>query len=95
MEETLLKCHRFSDVGVLATDFPTENRELAKAYHTVVYLRGLAQRLAESNRADDISEYYVALFYYALNMTRFAALPVIQREHALLSACLLLSSLGL
>lgn len=95
MEETLLKCHRFSDVGQLATDFPTENRELAKAYHTVVYLRGLAQKLAESNRADDISEYYIALFYYALNMTRFAALPTIQREHALLSASLLVDRLGL
>jgi len=68
---------------------------LAKAYATIVHLRRLACRLAEHNPNDDISEYYIALLYNALNTLRFSSLQQIQREHALLSASLLVDKLGL
>jgi CheY-like chemotaxis protein len=95
MEETLSKCERFSQVEQLATDLPTGNRALAKAYGTTVHLRNLARRLVAQNSADDISEYYIALLYYAMNTIRFYTLPAVQREHALLCASLLADRLGL
>lgn len=96
MEEVLLDNTRLSNqVEQLATSFSTGNPALAKAYATVVHLHKLARRLVEHNPSDDISEYYIALFYSALNTLQFFSLPSTQREHALLSASLLADRLGL
>ena len=95
MEEVLCSIERFSQVEQLATWLPTENQALAKAYATVVHLRTLACRLVERNPSDDISEFYIALLYTALYTLRFSSLPSGQREHALLSASLLVDRLGL
>ncbi len=86
---------RFSEVEQLANKLPPANRALAKAYAAVVHLRTLARRLVEQNPNDDISEYYIALFYTALYTLRFTQLSPGQREHALLSASLLADRLGL
>lgn len=95
MEEALCSIERFSQVEQLATRLTTENIALAKAYTTVVHLRTLASKLVAQNPSDDISEYYIALFYNAMNTIRFYSLPLGQREHALLSASLLADRLGL
>ncbi len=95
MEEALFRIEHFSQLQQLTTNFPTENRALAKAYATVVHLRTLARKLVAQNPSDDISEYYIALFYNALNTLRFYSLPARQREHALLCASLLADRLGL
>lgn len=95
MEEALCSIEHFSQVQQLAHNLPTENRALAKAYATVVHLRTLARRLVTQNPSDDISEYYIALFYNAVNTLRFYSLPSGQREHALLCASLLADRLGL
>jgi CheY-like chemotaxis protein len=95
MEEALLQCKRFSEVERLAGQFVTQNRALGKTFATVAHLRSLAHRLVGQNPADDISEYHIALLYYALNLLRFYWLPPLQREHALLSASLLTDRLGL
>ncbi len=95
MEEALCGIARFSQVEQLVTHFPTENRALAKVYATVVYLRTLAGKLVAQNPSDDISEYYIALFYNAVNTLRFYSLPSRQREHALLCASILADRLGL
>ncbi len=89
MEEALCSIEHFSQVEELMTIFSTQNKAVAKAYTAVVHLRTLAQRLVAQNPADDISEYYIALLYNAVNTTRFSGLPSGQREHALLSASLL------
>lgn len=89
MEEALCNIDRFSQVEQLATKLSTENLSLAKAYATIVHLRRLACRLIEHIPSDDISEYYIALFYSALNTLRFFSLPLRLREHALLCASLL------
>jgi CheY-like chemotaxis protein len=94
MEEALCSIDRFSQVERLAARFSTENQALAKVYDVVVYLRTLARKLVVQNPSDDISEYYIALFYNAMNMLRFYG-PVVQREHALLSASILAERLGL
>jgi CheY-like chemotaxis protein len=94
MEETLCSIDRFSQVEGLSTRFSTENRALAKVYDVVVYLRHLARKLVVQNPNDDMSEYYIALFYNAMNMLRFYG-PLVQREHALLCASLLADRLGL
>jgi CheY-like chemotaxis protein len=94
MEEALCRAERFSQVGQLLTSLPTQNRALAKAYATVVHLRTLAHRLVAQNPSDDISEYYIALFYNAVNTLRFYTLPSRQREHALLCASILADRLG-
>lgn len=91
MEETLLGIDRFSQIDHLKTAFPTENPALAKAYATVVHLRGLARQLVAHNPSDDFSEYHIASLYQALHRIRF--LPKVQRDHALLSASLLAEKL--
>jgi CheY-like chemotaxis protein len=95
MEEILCRIEHFSKVETLATAFKTENATLAKAYGTVVHLRTWAYRLVELNPNDDMSEYYIALLYIALNTLRFSSLASVQREHALLSASLLADRLNL
>ncbi len=95
MEEALCSIEHFSQVDRLAANFSTENPTLAKAYSSVVHLRTLARKMVAQNTGDDIGEYYVALFYNALNTLRFYSLPAGQREHALLCASLLADRLGL
>jgi DNA-binding response OmpR family regulator len=95
MEEALFSIKLFSQVHLLAQRFQTSNLELAKAYASVVQLRKLAFQLVEHNLVDDLSEYYIALLYCALNTLGFSSLQQVQREHALLSASLLVDKLGL
>jgi CheY-like chemotaxis protein len=95
MEEALCSIERFSEIDRLTTEFATSNPALAKIYTTVVHLRNLAYKMVAQNLADDINEYYAALFYNALNTLRFYSLPSGQREHALLCASLLADRLGL
>ncbi len=95
MEEALCSIERFSQVQQLVSAFVTENPALEKAYAVIAHLRSLASKLVAQNPGDDISEYYIALFYNAINTIRFYSLPAIQREHALLSASLLADRLGL
>jgi CheY-like chemotaxis protein len=95
MEEALCSIERFSQVKDLAIRFSTTNQMLMKTYDTIIRLRRFASRLVEQNPNDDISEYYIALLYSALNTLRFSSLQQIQREHALLSASLLVDKLGL
>jgi thiamine kinase-like enzyme len=95
MEEALCSIERFSQVEQLPIRFTAENTALAKAYSTVVHLRTLARKLVAQNPSDDIGEYYIALFYNAINTIRFYSLPLGQREHALLCASLLADRLGL
>ena len=94
MEEALCSIDHFSQLELLATRFSTENEALAKVYDIVVYLRGVAYKLIMQNPSDDMSEYYIALFYNAMNMLRFYG-PIVQREHALLSASILADRLKL
>lgn len=92
---------RFSEVEQLPDDIPSENQEeLARAYAAVVHLRRLASRLLiaqnpQEETPDDIGEYYIALFFAALNTLQFFSLAPVQREHALLSASMLAERLGL
>ena len=95
MEEVLCSIEHFSQLERLTTNLPTENQALAKAYSIAVHLRSLARKLVAQNPSDDISEYYIALFYNAVNTLRFYSLPARQREHALLCASLLADRLGL
>ena len=94
MEEVLCFAENFHQVNALLTSFPTENEALAKAYTIVRHLRTLAAGLVASSQHDDIKEYYIALFYNALNTLRFSSLETVQLEHALLSASLLADKLN-
>jgi hypothetical protein len=93
MEEALCNTERFSQIEELEATLETSNTALAKAYSTAVYLRTLSHRLVPKKPNDDISEYYIALLYYALKTIRFYSLPTLQRQHALLSASLLVDRL--
>lgn len=96
MEDALCSIDRFNQIEQLTTQLPTENIALAKAYATVVHLRTIARRLVARNPNNDISEYYIALLYHAMNTIRFTSLLASrQREHALLCASLLAEKLGL
>ncbi len=90
LEEALCVAVGFSHVGELEKTFSTNNQALAKAFAVAVHLRTIGYRLVERNPQADLSEYYIALYYYALNTIRFhSLLPSVQRQHALLSASLL------
>lgn len=89
LEEALCSIEHFSQVEQQENPFSRSNRTLAKAYAVVMHLRKLAGILRRLTPNENMNEYYVALLYYAVNTLRFSQLPVDQREHALLSACLL------
>lgn len=96
MEEFLLdSLQNFSQVEQMSSSIPTENQALAKAYAVVVHLRRQAYRLVAQNQDSRLSEYYIALFFSALNTLQFFSLSSTQREHALLSASLLADRLDL
>jgi CheY-like chemotaxis protein len=94
LEEALNSPESFSQLSQLEHILPTENQLLSRVYTVVVHLRTLARKLVAQNPGDDMSEYYIALFYNAVNTLRFYKLPSAQREHALLSASLLADHLG-
>lgn len=94
MEDALCSIERFSDLHQLAGNLATNNVAIAKAHTVVIHLRKLAHKLIEKNPQAHIREYYMALFYHALNTTRYTTLSLVQREHALLSASLLSERLG-
>jgi CheY-like chemotaxis protein len=95
MEKALCSVEHFSQLEQLAGNLLTENSALAKAYAIVIHLRKLARKLVSQNPEDDITEYFIALLYHAVNTLRFRDLSIRQREHALLSASLLAERLGL
>lgn len=94
MEEALCSPTRFSEVEHLEGGLNSGNEALTKAFSTAAHLRTLAHKIVSQNPSDDINEYYIALLYYALKTIRFFALPTVQRQHALLSASLLVDRLG-
>lgn len=87
MERTLWGITRFSDLDRLSSTLEDVTPEIRKAYEISLYLRQIARQI--TLRSDDFSEYSIASCYCALNLTRFYALPMVQREHALLSASLI------
>lgn len=95
MEEVLCAANLFSEVPQLAARMTSTNQALAKACDVIIHLRTLARKLIAQNPSDDMSEYYIALFYYAVNTLRFYNLSSCQREHALLCASLLADRLKL
>ncbi|MFL5666791.1 MAG: response regulator [Ktedonobacteraceae bacterium] len=96
LEKALCSIKRFSQVQhLLEEGYSTTNEALAKVYATVVHLRLLAHTLVKQKPNDDMSEYYIALLYNALNTLQFFSLSQEQREHALLCASLLADQLGL
>lgn len=89
LEEALNAVGAFSQMTELAARPPAGNQAVLKAFAACAHLRALAARLVRSNPNPEVSEYYAGSLYCTLNMIRFRSLPVIQREHALLSASLL------
>lgn len=95
MEEVLCSIKHFSEVEQLPSKLATTNLPLAKAYGTILHLYKKAYHLISQNPSNDMNEYYCALFYHALNTTRFISLSEGQREHALLCASVLAERLGM
>jgi DNA-binding NarL/FixJ family response regulator len=95
MEELLCSVTQYSELFGLSELTPGDNPAIAKAYGAVIYLRMLAERLTRSYPAPDMSDYYIALVYNSLNFLRMYTRSRVQREHALLSASLLVDLLGM
>jgi len=93
LEERLCRLRSFAAVEEEAGRPGDGDAPLDKAYATALHLRRVAHRLVSRIGGDDLGEYHVALFYYALNTIRFYSLPSVQRQHALLCASLLADSL--
>jgi thiamine kinase-like enzyme/DNA-binding response OmpR family regulator len=94
LEEMLNTPAKFSQIKNLDDNFASENPAVIKAYQAIIELRKIAYDLVRLNPADDIKEYYVALIYSSLNVLRFYGWKAVQREHALMSACLLINKIG-
>lgn len=96
LEEALAAPEQFSDLEALAASTLTDNQAVDKAFRTCVHLRTIAGRLLARHTSSDLREYYAGALFCALNLIRFrSVLSTSQREHALLSACLLTERLGL
>ncbi|MCB9078495.1 MAG: response regulator [Anaerolineaceae bacterium] len=95
MEENLSRIRRFSQLDQLAADFTTDNPALAKAFAVSLHLRQIARQLVAPNPSDDFSEYHIAALYQAFYHVRLSTLMPEQREHALLSASLVVEQLDL
>ncbi|MDP9122856.1 MAG: phosphotransferase, partial [Acidobacteriota bacterium] len=59
---------------------------LDKAFATCAHLRTIAARLVASHPGADIREFYAGAMYCALRVLRSYAVPMPQREHAILCA---------
>jgi CheY-like chemotaxis protein len=95
MESALCELTRQSELTQANQYYSTQNDALAKTFAVTVHLRQLAYKLIAQQTTDMLSDYTIALIYYALNQLRFFQLPARQREHALLSASLLVDALKL
>jgi hypothetical protein len=93
LEESLCAA-RFGPPASPGHPLASENPALRKAYDVALHLRGLAATLLPA-AADGEREYYVSLFYHALDYARRPAPVAAQTRHALLSAELLAECLGL
>lgn len=79
----------------LPPDALGDNAAARKAFAVCAHLRSLAGRLVARHTSADVREYQAGSLLCALNTLRFFSLPTLQREHALLSACVLTRRLGL
>ncbi|HEY0783269.1 MAG TPA: response regulator [Thermoanaerobaculia bacterium] len=95
LEEALGSAASFADTSTLPGRLRSPNPAVAKAFLTCAHLRGLAAKLIASHREADIGEYYAGTLYCALKTASLFRTPTLQREHALLSACLTAERLGL
>ena len=93
MEKTLAGVERFSQLGTLSTTFP--NPAVEKAFATSLHLRRLAAQVIGVAGNDDIEEFFLPCLFYGMNTVRYHSLPKVQREHGMLSACVLAHRLGL
>lgn len=93
LEEALSQIKHFGQLEHLQVSSLTKNQALVKAYEIVLHLRKLAYWLTEKKPVSNMQEYSIALLYTTLNTVRFSSLKLEQREHALLSASLLVETL--
>jgi hypothetical protein len=89
LEEALSGVRHFSEIEQLASSFRTNNAALSKCMAVTLHLRALSRKIVPPQAGDDLGEYHIALFYFALNSIRFRSLASVQRQHGLLSASLL------
>lgn len=95
LEEALARPQTYSELQALADGLAGVSPAVGKAFATCVHLRALAGRLLARHTSSDLGEYYAGALFCALNLSRFLSFATVQREHALLSACLLTERLGL
>lgn len=93
MEGILCGAKNFGKLAEIEIKLTTQNPALTKAFATTIHIRKLAHKLVERRPGDDMSDYQIALTYYALGYLRYYELSRLQREHALLSASLLVDNL--
>lgn len=95
MEEALSKARRCSEVEELDEKFATDNEKVAKVFATAAHLRKLAAKQIRRYAGDDFEEFHAASMFVSLNCIRNFTLPILQREHAFLSAAINAEELGL
>jgi DNA-binding response OmpR family regulator len=95
MEELLCSAEQSHHFTTLTQTMPTHNEHVMKTLEVVCQLRALAQRLVPQQRVQDVDDYLVATLYPTLKMIGAYRLSKMQREHALLSAAVIVERLGL
>lgn len=94
LEEAIGTLKHFDPGEVLHAEYRTDNPFLVKTWETMVHLRKIAHWIIEKNPLCEMSEYTFALLYSTINTLNFTSLEIVQREHALLSASILVDTLG-
>ena len=94
LEQALLGLEGFPTDGPAPEPASLTNPAVQKAFAACHHLRYIAGTIVANNPEASLKEFYVGAAYFALNYLRFNSLDVRIREHAMLSASLLVRHLS-
>lgn len=93
MEQLLDKVRRYEDYTALSSTFSGAHPLLHKVFEAIIALRECAGDQVKGSPHASLREYQIALFFCTLNALRFKSLSNLQRQHVLLTACILAEQL--
>lgn len=87
LERAVLAARKIDSAGNVVGHLESENKALRKAFAASLRIRTLATKQVHQHTTADMKDYFIASFFYELNLIRFVdQLSAVQREHALVAA---------
>ena len=87
LERAVLAARKIDSAGAVVGHLDSSNPATQKAFAASLHIRSLAAKQVHHHASADMRDYFIASFFYELNLIRFVyRLSTVQREHALLAA---------